>query len=101
MSVTVTDAPEQGRYEARIGADLVGYTAYHRRGSLVVFTHTEVDEDRHGQGVAGTLAREALDDVRRRGLRAVPRCPFIADWIRRHPDYADLLAHRAAGADPH
>jgi len=94
MPVTVTDAPERGRYEAWIDGDVVGYAAYERRGSLIVFTHTEVNEDRQGEGVAGTLARAALDDVRRRGLKAVPRCPYIAGWIRRHPDYVDVLAHR-------
>ena len=96
MSVRVADAPERGRYEAHLDGDVVGYAAYERRGSLIVFTHTEVDPDRQGEGVAGTLAREALDDVRRRGLRAVPRCPYMAEWIRRHPDYADVLAHRPA-----
>ena len=100
MPVTVTDAPERGRYEARIDGEVVGVAAYERRGSLVVFTHTEVDADRQGEGVAGSLARVALDDVRRRGLKAVPRCPYIAGWIRRHPDYVDVLAHRPpAGPD--
>ena len=37
------------------------------------------------------LARYALDDARSRGLRVRPRCPFIKSWIRRHPDYQDLV----------
>jgi hypothetical protein len=43
-------------------------------------------------GVGSRLAKGALDDVRRRGLKVVARCPFIAAWLKRHPDYADLLA---------
>jgi uncharacterized protein len=95
--VKVSDAPDAGRYEARRGEELVGFSAYERRGNVVVFTHTEVDDEHEGEGVGGELARAALDDVRRRGLRVIARCPFVAAWIQRHPDYADLLAHRPAG----
>jgi len=42
--------------------------------------------------VGSALVRAVLDDVRRRGLRVEPRCPFIAAFIARHPAYADLVA---------
>ncbi|MGY1641240.1 GNAT family N-acetyltransferase [Geodermatophilus sp. SYSU D00703] len=91
MELTVTDVPEADRYEVRDGDRVLGLAAYRRHGDRVVFTHTEVDPDQEGSGVGSTLARGALDDVRARGLRAVPRCPFIRGWIARHPDYADLV----------
>jgi predicted GNAT family acetyltransferase len=53
--------------------------------------HTEVEPEYAGQGLGDELAREALDDVRRRGLILVPLCPFIAAYIRRHPEYLDLV----------
>lgn len=99
MSVTVVDAPERSRYEARIDEEVVGFAAYQRRGNVIVFTHTEVDSEHEGQGVASTLAREVLDDVRRRDLRALLRCPFLSEWASHHPEYDDLLAHRAAPTD--
>lgn len=92
MSVTVTDAPELRRYEAWVDGDLAGFAAYQRKGDVVVFTHTEVDSEHQGHGVAGTLAEEVLDDVRRRGLRARLLCPFLSDWVSHHPEYDDLLA---------
>ena len=53
----------------------------------------EVADAFEGQGVAGQLARAALDDVRASGkYRVVPRCPYIKKWIDKHPDYQDLLA---------
>jgi uncharacterized protein len=94
MSVTVTDNPEQSRYEAHVDGVLAGFADYHRRGNLVVFTHTEVDPKHEGQGVASTIAREVLDDVRRRGLHALLRCPFLSEWASHHPEYADVLVHR-------
>ena len=42
-------------------------------------------------GVASHLAQVALDDARAQGLRVIPRCPFVADYIARHPEYADLV----------
>ena len=92
MSVTVVDVPERSRYEAHVAGELAGFAAYHRKGDVVVFTHTEVDSGHQGQGVAATIAREVLDDVRRRGLRARLLCPYLAEWESHHPEYDDLLA---------
>lgn len=90
-AITVRDVPESERYEAFVDGMLAGFAAYTLRGDEVVFVHTDVDDAFGGRGVGGALAREGLDDVRRRGLRAVPMCPFIAAWIRRHPGYHDLV----------
>jgi predicted GNAT family acetyltransferase len=66
-----------------------GLAAYRRRGDRIVFTH--IDPAFEGHGVGSALAKAALDDVRARGLRAVPLCPFIRAWIDRHPDYEVLV----------
>ena len=91
--VEVIDAEGSQRYEARVGGELAGIAEYRRRDGRTVFTHTEVADEFEGQGVGGALARTALDDVRARGERVVPVCPFIAEWIERHPDYDDLVDH--------
>ena len=85
------DHPELERYEALAGARLAGYVAYRRRPGALVLVHTDVLPGWEGRGVGGRLARAALDDVRARGLSVVPSCPFIAAWMRRHPEYADLV----------
>ena len=90
--VQVTNNEAEKRYEARVDGRLAGSAYYDTADDLIVFTHTEVDDDYEGQGVGSTLARAALDDVRADGRRkVVPRCPFIKGWIDRHPDYADLV----------
>jgi predicted GNAT family acetyltransferase len=90
-AVTVADVPQRMRYEVQVDGQLAGFANYRRRGGQVVFTHTEVDDAFEGQGLGSKLAKGALDDARSRGLRVVPQCPFIAEWIRRHADYADLV----------
>jgi predicted GNAT family acetyltransferase len=86
----IRDAPEQSRYEAHTdeGA-LAGVVEYVLGEGVITFTHTEVWVE--GHGVGGALARHVLDDSRARGLRVVPRCPFIRGWIGKHPDYQDLV----------
>lgn len=88
----VSDAPEQSRYELRLDGRLVGLAAYRRRDDRIAFTHTEVDESCSGRGYGTRLVAAALDDARRRGLAVVPLCWFVARFIRRHPEYEDLVA---------
>lgn len=79
------------RYEARIGGRVVGHTEYRRVSGRLIFVHTEVDPAMEGKGIGGRLAAGALDDVRAQGLRFSVKCPFIAAYLRRHPEYDDIL----------
>ena len=88
--LTVTDNTDANRYEVTVN----GYTAhadYHLHGATITFTHTEVPKELEGGGVGSKLARFALDDSRARGRTVIAKCPFIAAYIRRHPEYQDLL----------
>ena len=92
--IVVEDNPEESRYEAKLGERVVGVAEYELRDEAgpITFTHTEVLPDAEGHGVGGRLARAALDDVRRRGLRLVAECEFIAAYLKRHREYDDLIA---------
>ena len=93
-AVTVTRDPDRRRYEAFAGGTaLAGFVDYREAREPVVLIHTEVDPSFEGRGVGSALARAALDDMRDRGLQALVVCPFINSWLRRHPDYLDVLFH--------
>jgi predicted GNAT family acetyltransferase len=88
--LTVVDNPGKSRYEVTVQ----GHTAhadYALNGNTIIFTHTEVPKELEGGGVGSKLARFALDDSRARGRAVIPQCPFIAAYIRRHPEYQDLV----------
>ncbi len=89
MAAVVTDTGTS--YDVVVDGVPAGRADYRLRASRVVFTHTEVDPAFEGQGVGSELARQALDDVRAKGLQVVPLCPFIKSWIERHPDYQELV----------
>lgn len=91
LDIAVTDDPENSRYAVTVDGAPAGGAYYRFRDGRVVFTHTEVDPVWEGRGVGSALARAALDDVRRTGRHAIPLCPFIAGWIRKHPDYLDVV----------
>jgi uncharacterized protein len=69
----------------------LAFAEYQRARGVVMFTHTEVPPSEEGQGIGGRLAQAALDWARARGEPVLPMCPFIAAYIRRHPDYRDLV----------
>ncbi len=85
-TIDVTDRREQSRFEIRVDGEVAGFAAYRLHDDHITFTHTEVDDAFEGQGVGSRLARAALDAARDAGLGVYPACPFIAAWIRRHPD---------------
>lgn len=92
MDTTFSDAPDHSRFELHAGDDLVGVVAYRLDEEVIDLLHTEVDPAHGGQGHGSTLARGALDAARERGLTVRPSCPFIADYVAEHPEYADLVA---------
>ena len=79
------------RFEIRYGYE-IARLEYHLRGGTIIYTHTVVPLVLEGHGIAGRLAKEALDYARKGGLSVVPLCPYVADYIEKHPEYADLVA---------
>jgi predicted GNAT family acetyltransferase len=57
-----------------------------------VFDHTEVPPALRGQGVAGQLAQAAFEHARAHGWKVQPACSYIDVYLKRHPEYRDLLA---------
>lgn len=90
--VEVRENAEQSRFEVLVDGDRAGFALYRDQPCVRTFVHTVVDDDYEGHGLGSVLARAALDDARSRGLRVIARCPFIAAYITRHPEYEDLLA---------
>jgi len=92
--VEVIDDPSGERYVLRRSGEEVGEAAYRRVPDRTVFLHTEVDPERGGRGFGSRLVRDALDAERARGAVIEPRCPFVAHFIRQHPDYAEMVHPR-------
>lgn len=59
--------------------------------NTVNINHTFVDASLRGQGVAGKLMTELIQELKARNLKAVPTCSFAVNWFEKHPEYSDLL----------
>jgi hypothetical protein len=93
----VADHPDAHRYVIEVDGEPAGLLLYRLDGDRITFTHAEIDPAREGQGLGSALAVFALDDARARGLAVFPRCPFIATYMQRHPEYTDLVPESARG----
>jgi predicted GNAT family acetyltransferase len=89
--IVIVDRPEHDRYEVHLDGTVIGRADYVRRGDYVVIPHTQINPPHDGQGLGGQMVRFALEDIRERGLKVQPACPFVADFMAEHPEYADLL----------
>ncbi len=90
--ITLNRDDDAERYEIRLDGRRVGLADFYRRGDVVVIPHTETSPEFGGRGLASKLVRYCLDDIRAQGLRVEPACPFVAAYIRKNPEYADLVS---------
>lgn len=77
----------EDRYEIHVGEHLAGFAQYREHGDRTVFFHTEIADAFEGRGLGGILARRAIEETVERGRVIVPLCPFIAAYLRKHPEY--------------
>jgi uncharacterized protein len=89
---TVVRNDELSRYDVIVDDQVVGHMDFRLVGDRQEFVHTEIDRAYRGRDLAAQLVRGALDDARDNGMQVVPRCPYVASFIREHPEYADLVA---------
>jgi len=92
MDVTeIAHVEARHRYEIRLGRAVIGTSFYRAEDGRRVFTHTEVDPDYRGHGLATQLIEFALSDTKAAGLRVVALCPSVAAYLAKHPEYDEIV----------
>ena len=91
----VEDRQESNRYEIDVDGE-IAYLTYRRKPDHMLLAHTEVPESLRGRGLGQELARHAMDEARTTGTHVVVKCPFVTAWLRRHPEYDDLVIARVS-----
>ena len=87
----VTDVEAAQRYEVSVDGDLAGVIEYVIKHGRLALIHTEVVPAYEGRGVASELINFAIEDARRRGLLVIATCPFVRDYVERHPETHDIV----------
>jgi predicted GNAT family acetyltransferase len=87
---SVRDNKTQNRFELDVqGA--VAFANYRLAPGTVIITHTETPRALRGRGIASQLVHGALRSIRADGSKVVAGCGFVADYLRKHPEFADLM----------
>lgn len=86
----VVNNVEKSRFEILV-AGKRAVAEYIDRGHMIVFTHTEVPTGLEGKGIGSKLVTAGLRFARAQKKTVLPLCPYVAAYIRRHPEYQDLV----------
>ena len=86
----VRDNRAQSRFELDVEGGLA-FANYRLTPSAVIITHTETPRALRGHGVASELIAGALELIRADGHKVIAGCSFVVDYLRKHPEYADLV----------
>jgi len=91
MADEITDNVAMKRYELPIADDAVAVTYYSIEDGRVVLRHTEVPSEYGGRGIGSRLAHAVFEMLKAEGQRVIAKCPFMASYAARYPEYASML----------
>ena len=94
MDTVFVDSPDHHRYELRSGDELIGIVAYHLGEGVITLVHTEVRDEYRARATPPRWPAPRSATPGRAGCAVVPSCPYIASYIEKHPEYADLVGYR-------
>jgi predicted GNAT family acetyltransferase len=89
--IVVLDETDKNQYTILVDGKTAGLAAYRFSDGKRVMDRTEIDPAFAGQGVGSALAEGALTKARASGEPIVPMCPFIARYIRKHPEWRAIV----------
>ena len=91
MTDAINNNVAMSRYELPIAEGAVAVTYYRLEDGRVVLLHTEVPTEFGGQGIGKRLARAVFETLRTEGKRVIAKCPIMASYAARNPEYAAML----------
>lgn len=91
MAVEITDNTTRRRFEVRVDDEIAALVTYGKNAHEIALTHTETKPGFEGQGYAKQVVEFALARAREDGLEVLPFCPYVRDYIAKHPEQLDLV----------
>jgi uncharacterized protein len=93
MVSAVRDNTMLSRFELVAGG-VTAFMNYRLVGNVISLDHTETPIEARGRGIASQLVESVLEMARARGLKVVPRCPFVRAYLAKHPEFRDLVVQQ-------
>jgi uncharacterized protein len=86
----VRDNTAKSRFELDVDGG-VAFANYRNTPAAIIITHTETPLALRGHGIASELIEGALALIRADGRKVIAGCAFVVDYLRKHPEYADMV----------
>lgn len=86
----IHDNADATRYELTVDGQ-TAVVIYNKVAGGLLITETIVPIPLEGRGIASRMARHVLTDLKERGLVILPTCPFFAGYLKKHPEYAEVV----------
>ena len=86
----IHDNAELKRYELPVDGERAVVT-YNLSPPNLMITETLVPQRLEGQGIASRLAKHVVADAKARDLLILPVCPFFSAYLKKHPEYGDVV----------
>jgi uncharacterized protein len=90
MDTKITDNLASKQYELQVD-DLLVRIEYIKAQNRIFLTHTEVPVELEGKGFGSSIVKGVLELIEQKGLTLIPMCPFVALYIKRHPEWKKLI----------
>jgi hypothetical protein len=91
MELEISENKDKKRFEASVEGNLA-FVEYIRAENKVYLTHTEVPSQLEGKGIASAMVKQILEQIKNEELKLVPLCPFVAAYVKRHPEWKEIMA---------
>jgi uncharacterized protein len=91
MAADIRDNIALSRFELDAGG-VIAFMNYRLGDGVITLDHTETPPQARGRGIASQLTSGVLEIARARGLKVLPRCPFVRAYLAKHTEFRDLLA---------
>lgn len=83
---------EKKRFEMEVDGHVAFIEMILTNENIMFLTHTEVPPALGGKGVGSRIVEKTLHYIKEHGYTLAPLCPFVAKYLRIHPEWQTLLA---------
>jgi len=74
------------------GPERTVHADYATQGDSRAILHVEAAPELRGSGAAGKFMQSLAEHARAEKLTLAPRCSYAVAWLKRHPEYSDVVA---------
>ncbi|RNI26869.1 GNAT family N-acetyltransferase [Rufibacter latericius] len=90
MELDIRNNPAAHQFETTVDGK-TAVVQYRLKDDVMTVLHTIVPEELEGRGIAAALTKQVLNYIAAEKLQLVPLCPYMASYLKKHPEYQPLV----------